>query len=279
MKQLYRIVVLALLWGLSLSASAAVNAWLNQNRIGPGDTVQLTLEHDGNTDASPDLAPRRQGFENCPRVAGPLRLGQRLRGYFGRERAAFALRDPDGELCAQACSRGMLVRRKHCEGALADPGDGAVRGRADAVDDKARLGEQVCSACDLGQVGRSRAAASAGLDGVGEELRLGQPDEQPGTLGVVNASLLAAADREFGVANRVVVGQRPSCFGIGPLGPELALSDRVQAAGASATFNDIIYAIDDDLSVSCSNAAGVMRPVLATAAAPPGNPADYAACL
>jgi len=52
-----------------------------------------------------------------------------------------------------------------------------------------------------------------------------------------------------------------------------------ETAAASETFNDIVYAIDDDLSVSCSDAAGVMRPVPVAAAAPPGNPADYAACL
>jgi len=52
-----------------------------------------------------------------------------------------------------------------------------------------------------------------------------------------------------------------------------------QAAAASAMFNDIVYAIDSDLSVSCADAAGAMRPVPAAEAAPPGNPASYAACL
>ncbi len=61
--------------------------------------------------------------------------------------------------------------------------------------------------------------------------------------------------------------------------PDNGGNGNYQAAAASATFNDIVYAIDDDLSVSCSDAAGVMRPVPAAAAAPPGNPADYATCL
>ena len=52
-----------------------------------------------------------------------------------------------------------------------------------------------------------------------------------------------------------------------------------RAAAASAAFNDIVYAINSDLSVSCSDATGVMRRVPDAAAAPPGNPADYAACL
>ena len=51
-----------------------------------------------------------------------------------------------------------------------------------------------------------------------------------------------------------------------------------QAAAASASFNDIVYAIDGNLNVSCSDATGVMRPVPAAAVAPPGNPAAYAAC-
>jgi hypothetical protein len=70
--------------------------------------------------------PCGQGFEDCLRVAGPLGLGKRLRGRLGRARAAFALRNPDGELRLQACAAGVLVRRKRGQGALADPGDGAV---------------------------------------------------------------------------------------------------------------------------------------------------------
>lgn len=48
---------------LSLPASAAINAWLDHSRIGPNDTVQLTLQHDGQTDKQPDLAPLKQDFD------------------------------------------------------------------------------------------------------------------------------------------------------------------------------------------------------------------------
>jgi hypothetical protein len=82
--------------------------------------------------------PGGQGFQNRPRVAGPLGLGKRIRGRPGRARAAFALRDPDGELRVQARAGGVLVRRKRGQGALADPGDGAVGRRAEAVDDETR---------------------------------------------------------------------------------------------------------------------------------------------
>ncbi|MBE0627200.1 MAG: hypothetical protein IH606_20570 [Burkholderiales bacterium] len=53
-----------------------------------------------------------------------------------------------------------------------------------------------------------------------------------------------------------------------------------QAAAASGTFNDIVYAIDSNLAVSCSDSSGVMRsPVTAPAAPPaPANLANYAAC-
>jgi hypothetical protein len=54
-----------------------------------------------------------------------------------------------------------------------------------------------------------------------------------------------------------------------------------QAAAASSTFNDIVYAIDTNLKVHCSNAQGVMKSVPDAAVAPPGSPTalkDYAAC-
>jgi hypothetical protein len=56
--------------GLSLPASAAINAWLDQNRIGNGETVQLTLEHDGQTDSQPDLGPLKQDFDILGRSSG-----------------------------------------------------------------------------------------------------------------------------------------------------------------------------------------------------------------
>lgn len=54
--------------------------------------------------------------------------------------------------------------------------------------------------------------------------------------------------------------------------------ENYQAAAASNSFNDIVYAIDTNLAVYCANAGGVMRPVPAAAVAPPGNLANYAAC-
>ena len=45
------------------ASRAAVRASLDSSRIGTGDSVQLTLERDGQTDASPDLTPLRQDFD------------------------------------------------------------------------------------------------------------------------------------------------------------------------------------------------------------------------
>lgn len=65
-----RIFLLALLSCLSLPAAAAVNAWLDRYQIGPGETVQLTLQHDGQTDSQPDLSPVRQDFDILGRSSG-----------------------------------------------------------------------------------------------------------------------------------------------------------------------------------------------------------------
>lgn len=52
-----------------------------------------------------------------------------------------------------------------------------------------------------------------------------------------------------------------------------------QAAAASSTFNDIVYAIDSSLTVKCLSAgSGTMTTVSGVAVAPPGDPANYAAC-
>ena len=45
------------------TADAAVRAWLDNNHIGAGDTVQLTLQRDGETSAQPDLSPLKQDFD------------------------------------------------------------------------------------------------------------------------------------------------------------------------------------------------------------------------
>jgi hypothetical protein len=63
MKHPLLIAIALLSAALSLPASAAINAWLDRNQIGPGDSVQLTLQHDGQTDAQPDLTPLKRDFE------------------------------------------------------------------------------------------------------------------------------------------------------------------------------------------------------------------------
>ncbi|WP_124951425.1 BatD family protein [Sulfuriferula thiophila] len=48
---------------LSQPALAMINAWLNQNQVGSGESVQLTLQHEGETDKQPDLSPLKQNFD------------------------------------------------------------------------------------------------------------------------------------------------------------------------------------------------------------------------
>lgn len=65
MKFAHRILVLCALCacGASLSAQGAVTASLDRDRIAPGETVQLRLQHDGNTNSQPDIGPLRQDFD------------------------------------------------------------------------------------------------------------------------------------------------------------------------------------------------------------------------
>ncbi|ADE11081.1 BatD family protein [Sideroxydans lithotrophicus] len=56
--------------GLSLPASAEIGASLDRNQVGPGETVQLTLQHNGQTDSQPDLSPLKQDFEIVGRSSG-----------------------------------------------------------------------------------------------------------------------------------------------------------------------------------------------------------------
>jgi BatD DUF11 like domain len=48
---------------IAAPANAEVRAWLDSTRVAPGDTVQLTLAHDGRTSTQPDLSPLRQDFD------------------------------------------------------------------------------------------------------------------------------------------------------------------------------------------------------------------------
>jgi len=70
MKQAMRILMSVLFFGLSLPAAAAISAWLSHDQIGPGETAQLTLQHDGQTDSQPDLSPLKQDFEIVGRSSG-----------------------------------------------------------------------------------------------------------------------------------------------------------------------------------------------------------------
>src|SRR5512135_435152 len=70
MKNIFRISIALLFLGLGLPASAAISAWLSHDQVGPGETVQLTLQHDGQTDSQPDLSPLRQDFDILGRSSG-----------------------------------------------------------------------------------------------------------------------------------------------------------------------------------------------------------------
>jgi BatD DUF11 like domain len=54
---------LALALASSLPAHAALRATVDNQQIAPGDTVQLTLTHDGQTSSRPNLAPLKQDFD------------------------------------------------------------------------------------------------------------------------------------------------------------------------------------------------------------------------
>ena len=64
MKKRVKALAIALLAaGLSLPALATVQASLDHDQLAPGDTVQLTLQRDGSTDAQPDLSPLKNDFD------------------------------------------------------------------------------------------------------------------------------------------------------------------------------------------------------------------------
>ena len=70
MKNAFRIFMVLVFFCLSLPASATVTAQLDHDQIGPGETVQLTLQHDGQTDTQPDLSPLKQDFQIVGRSSG-----------------------------------------------------------------------------------------------------------------------------------------------------------------------------------------------------------------
>jgi hypothetical protein len=63
MKHLSRRVLGIVLACTSLAAEANVTATLNQDRVGPGDTVQLTLQRDRSGGGDPDLTPLKKDFD------------------------------------------------------------------------------------------------------------------------------------------------------------------------------------------------------------------------
>ncbi len=55
--------LLFLTWMASVPARAAVRAWLDSNDVAPGDTIVLTLEHEGQASGRPDLTPLERDFQ------------------------------------------------------------------------------------------------------------------------------------------------------------------------------------------------------------------------
>lgn len=47
----------------TLPAQAALRAWVDNPQVAPGETVRLTLAHDGQTNSRPDLGPLKQDFD------------------------------------------------------------------------------------------------------------------------------------------------------------------------------------------------------------------------
>jgi len=57
------ILILMLTLAAILPAHAALRAWVDNPQVAPGETVRLTLAHDGQTDSRPDLGPLKQDFD------------------------------------------------------------------------------------------------------------------------------------------------------------------------------------------------------------------------
>ncbi len=54
---------LLVLWVAASPARATVRAWLDSTQVAPGDSVELTLEYDGQANGQPDLTPLQKDFE------------------------------------------------------------------------------------------------------------------------------------------------------------------------------------------------------------------------
>jgi hypothetical protein len=60
---LYALFASLFLSAAGAEASAAVRASVDNTQVAPGDTVELTLSHDGQTGSEPDLSPLKQDFD------------------------------------------------------------------------------------------------------------------------------------------------------------------------------------------------------------------------
>lgn len=62
-KSICHFAMLLALWLITSSVQAEVRARVDSNQINSGDTLQLTLSHDGQTGSKPDLTPLAQDFD------------------------------------------------------------------------------------------------------------------------------------------------------------------------------------------------------------------------
>lgn len=70
MTRLRRALVTASLLAVQAAATAAVTAALDRDQLAPGESVQLTLQHDGRTSTQPDLGPLATDFDVVGRSSG-----------------------------------------------------------------------------------------------------------------------------------------------------------------------------------------------------------------
>lgn len=70
MRLFRRFALLTLLVLPSLPAAAALQAWLDRDRVVPGESVELMLQRDGRGDSQPDLAPLQQDFDILGKASG-----------------------------------------------------------------------------------------------------------------------------------------------------------------------------------------------------------------
>jgi hypothetical protein len=63
MKTRYTQFAVLLIFGISISAQAAVTASVNRNVISSGETIQLRIQRDGSADSQPDISPLKKDFD------------------------------------------------------------------------------------------------------------------------------------------------------------------------------------------------------------------------